>query len=122
MVWAGKAFGHIHSDQFLLVKNLPQMVLLKMGHPFKMLERISAFSTELLGEMYGHGGQIYSIFCSPKMGHSNCWGSKDWRFSCEKTPVPFPVVKSAGLKNLGILEVFFAKKQWLFLVPIKGGR
>jgi len=65
---------------FLLVKNLPQMVLLKMGHPFKMLERIAGFTTELLGEMYGHGGQFYHQIYPPKNGHSNCWGSKDWRF------------------------------------------
>ena len=82
------------------------MVLLKMGHPSKMLERIAAFPPELLGEMCGHRGQIYSIFCIP-----------------QKWVIPIVGVQrigaSAGLTNLGILGVFFAEKQWLFLVPIK---
>ena len=83
------------------------MVLLKMGHPFKMLERIAVFYHGIIGEMYGHGGQIYSIFfVSPKNGSFQLLGVQR-------------IGASAGLTNLGILEVFFAEKQWLFLVPIK---
>ena len=53
------------------------------------------------------GVKFIAFFCIPKK-----WvipilrGSKDWRF-CRID------------KNLGILGVFFGKKQWLVLVPIK---